>query len=121
MTAPAIAGTWLVETALKGAGPTEWDARSGYGSEASARREAKQLGAQWRRQGYRVRVRFEADVTATCNVCNRPADDPFRVRSAGVITAGCVARIHDAHLSGDSLAWVRDCGMPHRLTGWNGY
>lgn len=114
-------GTWLVETALKGDGEPAWELRTGYLREESARTEARQLGARWRRQGYMVRVRFSADPSAKCTVCGRAAIDPFRVWAGGVITAGCVARIHDAHVSGDSLAWSLESGMEYRLSGWNGY
>lgn len=39
--------------------PDVWQVMSGYGSEASARAEAKQLRAASSRKGYRIRVRRE--------------------------------------------------------------
>jgi hypothetical protein len=58
-------GTWLVETAHRRSPwtPPEavevWTIRSGNATEAGARAEARQCGPHWRRQGLRVRVRFE--------------------------------------------------------------
>jgi hypothetical protein len=57
--------TWLVETAPKRTPFTpadavdEWTIRSGNATEAGARAEARQCGPHWRKQGLRVRVRFE--------------------------------------------------------------
>lgn len=59
--------TWIVETAPKRTQWTPadaedvWTIRSGCASEDSARLEARQVGPHWRKQGLRVRVRFEAD------------------------------------------------------------
>lgn len=65
---PAVPVAYLVETGLpleSGAVP-EWLTRSGYGTRESARREVRQLGSRWHRQGLRVRVReVPAGVTVT--------------------------------------------------------
>ncbi len=47
-------------------------------------------------------------MTQRCNICLRRAASPWRVIVAGRIVAGCVARVHDAHLVpfSASAAWV---------------
>lgn len=35
--------------------------------------------------------------TATCTVCGRSADQPYRRRVSGRVTEGCVASYHDKH------------------------
>lgn len=70
MSAPGevLSGTWLVETAPKRTQWTpadavdEWTIRTGSSSERMARLEVRQVGPHWRRQGLRVRVRFEPGV-----------------------------------------------------------
>ena len=64
----------------------------------------------------------------TCNICGNLADRPYRTIVNGIITAGCVATIHDAHLAPgtNSAMWAaaakksfKKAGV-RRLTGVGG-
>ena len=42
-----------------------------------------------------------------CNTCVKAETNPYRRIVKGVIIEGCIDPIHDSHLVGNSLAWVK--------------
>ena len=62
-----------------------------------------------------------ADRNTICTVCSRPAHDPYRrvgSNGAGIIIEGCVARIHDDHVSSPpSVSWIARARKSFRAAG----
>lgn len=56
-----MATTWLVERALWGSGPLDWQAVAGYGRVESAREHVRQCRLHSHKQGYALRVRLAED------------------------------------------------------------
>jgi len=45
-------------------------------------------------------------MTKKCNICGKSADAPYRRIAGGKITEGCVAKVHDKHIHGESKNWA---------------